>query len=161
MNADQPDFEPLRRLLKLKRYEQPPPRYFNDFSSQVIRRIESGRPGAQDNLWDELTLGSPWWQRIRAVFQPRPVLTGVCATALLALVVGGAVYTEKNQPASSTGIGGFEPQTMAAGVSILGGPSPLTALAPPTNSDSSLSGSSLFNFPDLRTQPVLGRPPGR
>lgn len=161
MNADQPDFEPLRRLLKLKRYEQPPPRYFNDFSSQVIQRIESGKSGAQENLWDELTLGSPWWQRIRSVFQPRPVLTGVCATALLALIVGGAVYTEKHQPTSTTGIGGFEPQTMAAGLSILGGASPLTAMAAGTNSDSSLSGSSLFNFPELQTQPVLGRPPGR
>jgi hypothetical protein len=161
MNADQPDFEPLRRLLKLKRYEQPPPRYFNDFSSKVIQRIKSGRSGAQDNLWDQLNLTAPWWQRIRSIFEPRPILTGACATALLALVVGGAVYTEKHQPTSTTGISGFEPQTMAAGVSILGGPSPLTAMAADTNSASSLTGSSLFNFPELKTQPVLGRPPGR
>ena len=41
MNAEPENFDQLCRLLKLKRHESPPPRYFNDFSSQVIARIRN------------------------------------------------------------------------------------------------------------------------
>ncbi len=43
-NQDQ-DFEKLQRLLKLKRHESPPPRFFNDFSGQVTARIRAGDVG--------------------------------------------------------------------------------------------------------------------
>ena len=46
MNSENDNFDQIQRMLKLKRYEQPPPRYFNDFSSQDHRPDSSGRVGA-------------------------------------------------------------------------------------------------------------------
>jgi hypothetical protein len=41
MNTDQDNFDSLRRILALKRHEQPPPGYFNSLSSKICARIES------------------------------------------------------------------------------------------------------------------------
>ena len=39
MNETKPDFSELKRLLKLKRHEVPPPGFFNHFSEEVVARI--------------------------------------------------------------------------------------------------------------------------
>ena len=53
MNSQSDNFEQIRKLLALKRYEQPPPGYFDSLSARIISRIESAesdRPG----LWERL-----------------------------------------------------------------------------------------------------------
>lgn len=73
------NFDDLRRLLALKRHEKSPPGYFNHFSDKVIARIEAAGLVAQP----------PWWQRMFASLEARPVLA--CAYGLLIgglLVVG-------------------------------------------------------------------------
>src|SRR5687768_15963825 len=53
MNSQPDNFEQIRKLLALKRYEQPPPGYFESLSARIITRIESAesdRPG----LWERL-----------------------------------------------------------------------------------------------------------
>lgn len=67
--ADEHNSE-LQKLLRCKRYEQPPPGYFYSFSDNVIARIEA-----------ETTSHSlSWWRALLERFDARPVL--VCAYGL-------------------------------------------------------------------------------
>lgn len=87
MNPEPENFESLRRLLKLKRYEQPPPRYFRDFSSQVIARLSN-----------EQTADSPvssWLERLSGIFQARPALSGLLGASVCVLLLGSAVYSDQ------------------------------------------------------------------
>jgi len=86
MNQEDQDFGQLRRLLRLKRYEQPPPRYFKDFSARVVARLEADQEsGASDS----------WWQRLWAGLELRPAVPVALSAAVCGLLVLGAAYTEK------------------------------------------------------------------
>ena len=54
MSASPDNFEALEKLLRLKRHETPPPRYFSDFSSRILSRIEAGE--ARPSWWDRFGL---------------------------------------------------------------------------------------------------------
>lgn len=85
MDSSPENFESLRKLLRLKRYEQPPPRYFNEFSGNVIARIRVGQ-----------TRSPRWWERFG--FDLRPALTigaGAAACALLFATVASALDGEE------------------------------------------------------------------
>ncbi len=86
MHREDPNFDQLRRLLKLKRHEQPPPRYFNDFSTQVVARLQAAQAASAYQSW---------WQRLWAGLELRPVVPVALGTALCGLLVVGAVYTDK------------------------------------------------------------------
>lgn len=99
-------FEQVRKLLALKRYEQPPPRYFNTFSEQVIARIQTGDRGL--GRWS-------WLDRLWAALDSKPVLAGSIGLAACALVIGAVVGTDHGS--------GFvtqqaEPVTMQQGPAI-------------------------------------------
>ena len=59
MESSPENFESLQKLLKLKRHEQPPPRFFNEFSGRVIARIQS-----------EGTRPPRWWERFGVDLRP-------------------------------------------------------------------------------------------
>jgi hypothetical protein len=88
------DFEQLRRLLALKRHEQPPPGYFHGFSRQVIVRIQAGDLGAsaQASVWS--LSGGSFLQRIWATFDARPVLAGAFGVAVCGFFVVGALISD-------------------------------------------------------------------
>jgi hypothetical protein len=71
MNPMREDFQDLQRLLRLKRYEQPPPGYFDGFSSKVIAELKASQ---------KLHKGS-WWERFFIGFDAKPAL--VCAYSLV------------------------------------------------------------------------------
>ena len=95
MSQDTENFEQLRRLLKLKRYEQPPPRYFNDFSGQVIARIERGERGDGHALAGRMLWEAPWLQRIWAAFEAKPLVAGAFGLAICATLITGVIYSER------------------------------------------------------------------
>lgn len=93
MNQETENFEQLRRLLAIKRHEQPPPGYFNDFSGQVMVRIKAGDMGEQADILERLFGEVLWLQRIRAAVEAKPVLARVAAVAACGLLIGGVVYS--------------------------------------------------------------------
>jgi hypothetical protein len=96
MSHDNKDFESLRRLLALKRYEQPPPGYFNDFATEVMCRLEAGE-GAHEGAWQRALWGATWLQRLWAALETRPVMAGTFGATVCALLVGAAIYSEGPQ----------------------------------------------------------------
>lgn len=81
-------FEQLSRLLKLKRYEQPPPRFFEDFSGRVLVGIESGKSSSR------FVFEIPWVTRLVRMLETNPLVAGSFATSVCALLLGGIVYSE-------------------------------------------------------------------
>jgi hypothetical protein len=101
---DQPqDFEPLRRLLALKRHETPPPGYFRDFSSRVIDRIER----------ESATPKGSWLTRLLALLRARPAIsTSFCVASMLVLLAATTLF-ESNPAGPRTGLPKVEPRYTA------------------------------------------------
>jgi hypothetical protein len=95
MNPETENFDQLCRLLKVKRYEQPPPGYFHRFSGQVIARIQQGEGARESDFFERLLWDSPWLHRIFAAFEAKPMAAGALGLAMCALLIGGVVYSEK------------------------------------------------------------------
>jgi hypothetical protein len=140
MNREDHDFEQLRRLLKLKRYEKPPPRYFNDFSCQVVSRLEASRASA---------VGLSWWQRAWAGLELRPAVPVALSAAVCGLLVLGAVYSETAQVPEellrnpSAQLGKNERPTV--GLAAIGNTAPSMPVGFTGSSTNPLPGDSLFD----------------
>jgi hypothetical protein len=93
MNPDPEEFETLRKLMALKRHEQPPPGYLNQLSTRIRTRIEGGE--GQLNLWD----------RFSANFSLRPSLAyafGLTVCGAVGLSAVSMVKQEMAQAADSS-----------------------------------------------------------
>jgi hypothetical protein len=90
MSPESENFESLRRLLALKRHEQPPPGYFDKFSSRVLARIEAGEAGA-----GYATAGAGWWQRLRMAFEAKPIFAGAFGAGICAVLISGILNSEQ------------------------------------------------------------------
>lgn len=95
MNSPSDNFESVRKLLSIKRYELPPPRYFETFSTQVMARLEVA----------EATGNLSWWQRWGLAFDLKPAV--VCGFAVVVCgvfsvgVIAGTQWKHSDQFAGS------------------------------------------------------------
>ena len=99
MNPDSENFEQLRRLLALKRHEQPPPRYFSNFSAQVIDRIR-----AEGAARYRPAIEGTWWERLWTALEAKPLFAGAFGAGVCAVLVSGILSSGEMMPAGSTGI---------------------------------------------------------
>lgn len=146
MNPDSQDFDSLRRLLALKRHEQPPPGYFNRFSRDVMARIKAGESGG------EASFGPPFFQRLFALFDVKPVFAGAFGMGMCALLISGVIASETDKPT------GLSAASVAQGNTPVVNPdaSPIT---PPVESVSfaSTNGSLFDQFAPVQANLAVDR----
>jgi hypothetical protein len=162
MNSDHQNFEQLRRLLALKRHEQPPPGYFHNFSSEISARLRAGDQGEPESLIERLLRDAPWLGRLLSLLEAKPAFAGAFGAAVCALMISGLLYSEGAESPSMI------PDLAMESVPAFGGTATLAmndSLEPVTMSSSTNpvapSSGSLFEqmqFPS--TQPVSFQVPG-
>jgi hypothetical protein len=114
MNRESENFEQLRRLIAIKRYEQPPPGYFHGFSREVILRIKVGEIGDSpaEPWW---VIDGSWLHRLWSTFETRPAFAGSLGVAVCGFFVAGALLAESNDaPALAEAAPVAAPQQIAA-----------------------------------------------
>ena len=155
MNAGPQNFDRLRRMLALKRHEQPPPGYFHGFSAEVISRIKAGERGEPDSIFGRLFGESSWLQRLRDVLEAKPAYAGAFGAAVCALLISGIVYSENGVPATITPVMASETSSLFDSPASLAmnGPVDRVSSVSSTNPVAS-SASSLFDQFELKVQPV-------
>ena len=105
------EFETLRKALALKRYEQPPPGYFNRLPNQIMARIEAGEGETK------------FWQRFIPSFTLRPAMAYGLGLAVCGVVAVSVYYTSNlpvnnGSPVTASSMTTSQPQT------LLGSPAP-------------------------------------
>jgi len=94
ISQEHENFGPLRRLLVLKRYEQPPPGYFIHFSIQVIARIKAGE-GAHRSLFERLWCDPDWLHCLRLGVETKSVWVRALGVTAWALLMAAGIYAVK------------------------------------------------------------------
>lgn len=135
MSTPSDDFPDLRRLLALKRHEQPPPGFFDDLASEVRHQLRSG--STEDDRVEAVVEQVPWLHKLFQLFQTRPAFAGAFGAVACALVIGGIVYVklpDANSSRSTPPPTPYMAGTDQQGVGASGSESGVT-LTPLTGSD--------------------------
>jgi hypothetical protein len=93
MSNEQDQFEKLRLLLSVKRYEQPPPGYYNRLSSDIMAQIRAGQASAAEpGIEERMSWEVPWLGRIWQLLERKPVFAGSFGVAICGLLLAGMAY---------------------------------------------------------------------
>ena len=137
METHSDDFSDLRKLLALKRHEQPPPRFFNEFSGRVIERLQT------PEVLPELT----WWQRLGFDFDLRPAAVCSLGVIISGLLLFGVISGVQTETSTASGLASAPAELGQAG--WMGLPVLAAVSNPGRNTDDASvfgsSGSSSFN----------------
>jgi len=96
MQPEPDDFQQLRRLLALKRHEQPPPGYFDHFSRNVIARIRVGEPLRQVTPANRFFLDFPLLERLWSTLETKPLLAGAFGVAVCGFLTAGFLLSDNS-----------------------------------------------------------------
>lgn len=110
MHPERDDFVQLRRLLALKRHEQPPPGYFNRFSRDVIARIRAGEELRDDSPLTRFLMEFPLLERIWAVLEAKPVIAGAFGAAVCGLLTAGFLMSDTSTLVQTAPVGVLMPE---------------------------------------------------
>jgi hypothetical protein len=142
------DFAKLQRLLKLKRHEQPPPRFFNDFSGKVTARLRAGDVGRLESI-EDVVAQAPWLRRLWRAIEGRPAVSGAFAAGVCGLLLAGIVFADKAPNALPAFAENATPATEPA--------QPVLFATSPGIPQLANSSNSLFGMPILEAPPILSR----
>jgi hypothetical protein len=95
------DFAELRRLLALKRHEQPPPGFFEDFSAKVITRVRTSERNRRFSAFNLFSWEASWLQRLLASVEAKPLYAGSFGLAVCGILLLGLVLSESAGPSLS------------------------------------------------------------
>ena len=90
MDPEPREMEKVRRIIALKRYEQPPPGYFHLLPNRILNRIEKG--DGKSSFWEN------WFSQ----FTIRPALAYAFGLTVCGAVTLGLVYSPGNALSAST-----------------------------------------------------------
>tara|TARA_Y100001934_G_scaffold282120_1_gene394498 strand:- start:1588 stop:2001 length:414 start_codon:yes stop_codon:yes gene_type:complete len=102
MENDPENFDELHKLLKLKNYEEPPPRFFNELPGKVMSQIVA----------EEEQRSQSWWSQLVDYFQLKPAMGTTYAAALGAIIVLAVVALKpgpNGDPSIANTGAGFNP----------------------------------------------------
>jgi len=148
-SSDQENFEKLQKLLALKRYEQPPPGYFNRLPNQIMARIEAGEGQSR------------FWERLIPSFTFRPAMAYGVGLAACGAVSLGVFYTS-NLPSSNTGATTASTMTTSQPMMVTSAPAATIASRDPSsvNSTNPVTERSLFPDPQNIGRGLQSAPAG-
>ena len=102
MKENEQNFGELKKLLKFKRQEIPPPGYFNNFSDKVVARLRADEISSRGSAYEQLQSHSPWVTKFLALFEAKPSVIGAFATGLCVLLVMGVIMMEKSETSATS-----------------------------------------------------------
>lgn len=147
MSDSNQNFNELKRLLKLKQHEIPPPGYFGRLSGDVLARIRTGETGAGEDFMDRLQANWPFLGKALRIFAARPGIIGGLATSVCLLLLIAVVVADRQDNPSADSLAMTSPSASAPSAG-----EPALASAPLMPADN--SGIAVSTNPVVSLQPV-------